>query len=210
MDLVKVLKEAFDQLIKDILPLVVAGLIVVLLSVITLGVLGGPLSAGLLRMILLRLRGGPAPEVADVFYFERFGSYVLAFYALVILVAIGTMLLIVPGLYLATIWIYVLPLMVDRGLNLSDALSESKRMVQDGGLGTHFGLVVILALLGAALNTLTKGIGSLLITPFAAIAVLLAYRIHGEGVAIGEGGDPASAPGDSAHGDESDNPGDRG
>lgn len=177
MDVLKVMKEGLDLLIKDILVLVVAGLAWAVLTVITLGVLGGPLTAGLFRMILLRMREDRTPEFADIFYFERFGRYVVAFYVLTILVGLASLLLVVPGLYLATIWIYVFALMVDRDLSLSQAMSESKALVERGGLGQHFGLVVLLSLVGAVLSSLTKGLGSLVGTPFSVICVLLAYRI---------------------------------
>ena len=105
MDIKSVLKQAFDLLLKDVLPLIVAAFIAGLLTTLTLGILGGPLFAGLLRMLMRRVRDNHTPQIGDVFYFERFGSFVAAFYAVAILTAIGFALLVVPGLYLATIWV---------------------------------------------------------------------------------------------------------
>lgn len=172
----KILKKSFDILLRDILPLIVAGLICGVLSALTLGVLGGPLVAGLYRMVFFRLRDGRAPEISDVFYFERFGTFVLAFYGLGALVSIGFMLFIVPGLYLLTIWLYVFPLMVQRDMTLSDAMAESKAIVDRAGLGQQFALVLVLSLLGVALCTLTKGLGYLVFAPYAVIYTFVALE----------------------------------
>jgi len=177
VDVVKILKEGFDSFIKDVLPLVVATLLTLLLTAITLGVLGGPLLAGLYRMVLGRLQQDRTPEIGDVFYFERFGSFVLAFYALAILVSLGYMLLIVPGLYLSTIWFYVFPLMVAEELSLSEAMAESKRRVEEIGLGPHFGLVLILAVASAAAGTLTKSLGLFVTCPFTIACSAIAYTL---------------------------------
>lgn len=177
MDVMQVLKRGFELLIRDVLPLIVAALIVGGLTAVTLGVLGGPLLAGLYRMILLRIREDRVPQIGDVFYFEHFGNHVGAFYVLTILTSIGFVLLIVPGLYLATIWFYVFVLMVDREIGLSDALSQSKELVERVGLNAHFGVVLVLALLVTALGSFTRGLGTLVALPFYVACVIAAYEL---------------------------------
>jgi hypothetical protein len=177
MDVTEVFKRGFDLFIKDVLPLVVAALFLGVLTPLTLGILGGPLTAGLYRMVVRRVREDHTPQIGDVFYFERFGSFVGAFYVLTIAIAIGYFLLIIPGLYLSTIWFYVFPLMVDRGLGLTDAMGRSKALVDEIGIGPQFGLVLLLALVAVALSSVTRMIGSLAAAPFCIACAVVAYDI---------------------------------
>ena len=97
MEVTKVFQHGFVLLLKDFAALVVAGLIVGVLTIVTLGILGGPLTAGMIRMVLLRAREDRPPAIGDVFYFENVGRYVTAFYVLAILLTIAYMSLLVPG-----------------------------------------------------------------------------------------------------------------
>jgi uncharacterized membrane protein len=171
-----ILRRAFDSFIRDILPLIVAGFLVTLLSALTLGLLGGPLLAGLYRMVSRRMTEGRTPEIGDVFYFDRFLDFVLAFYALTILIAIGFMFFILPGLYLLTIWLFAFPLMVERGHRLGEAMAESKAISDRVGLAQQFATALLLALIGAALGSVTGGLGGLVFAPFSVCYVLVALR----------------------------------
>ena len=137
LDIGLALKQAARLFIKDLAPLLIAALIAGVLSVLTLGILAGPLFAGLYGMVIGRVRDGRQPEVGDVFSgLDRFWSYAGAALALVVLVALAS-ITIVGGFVLATIWLYVLPLMVDRGLSLGEAMKASKDMVVRAGFWEH-------------------------------------------------------------------------
>jgi len=174
--IIAILKRSFDALVRDILPLIIAGFFVSLLTGLTLGILGGPLLAGLYRMVSLRLREGREPQFSDVFYFDRFLEFLLAFYALVLLIALGFAFFILPGLFLATIWFYVFPLMVERDLGLGEAMRESKALADRVGLAQQFALTLVLLLIGGILSSLTDGLSSVFFTPFAAIYVITTLR----------------------------------
>ena len=175
LDVKQILKEGFDVFLNDVVPLVVAGLICVLLSTVTLGVLGGPLLAGMWRMLLMRQREGKTPEIGDVFYFERFGTFVGAFYAMAVLIGIGMALFAVPGIFLSTIWLYVFPVLLDGETRLTDAMLKSKAMVERSGLGPHFGLVLLLTLIVAVLVIPTNGFAAAICTPFPLACAAVAY-----------------------------------
>ncbi len=57
---------------------------------------------------------------------DQIGAFAVAFVILGVLIGIGYALFVIPGLILTTIWIYALPLVVDRGLGVGDAMSESR------------------------------------------------------------------------------------
>jgi len=125
MDIGKVFERGWKLFVKDVAPYVIGALILAALSVVTIGILYGPLSAGLYVMAVRRVRQNRTAEIGDVFWgLGHFWRYFGAALLLLILIGIGFVFLIVPGLLLATIWIYVFPVMVDRDMGVFDAMAE--------------------------------------------------------------------------------------
>ena len=166
-------KGGWKTFTADIVPLLVGGLIAGVLSVVTLGILAGPLVAGLYSMIVGRIRDGRRAEIGDVFScMDRFWSFFAA--ALVLFVLIGlASLTIVGGVLLATIWMYVLPLMVDRKLDLYDAMAASYHLVVDNGFWEHLALAIVLI----ALNAVADGPLAILSVPFTLATIGAAYFV---------------------------------
>jgi uncharacterized membrane protein YvlD (DUF360 family) len=160
-------KKGWDAFTADIVPFLVGSLIAGLLTIITLGILGGPLVAGLYNMAISRIRDGRRAEIGDVFScFDRFWAYLWAAIVLVVLIGLAS-LTIVGGVLLATIWIYVFPFMVDRRMGLTDAMSASYHRVMDNGFWEHLALIVLFA----AISAVTNGWVGFIVTPFT-IAVI--------------------------------------
>ena len=171
LDVGRVIKQAWRLFVKDLGPLLIAGLIAVALSVLTLGVLAGPLTAGLYGMSAGRVREGRQPEVGQVFdELDRFWSFFGAALVLVVLIGLA-MLTIVGGFLLATIWLYVFPLMVDRGMSLGEAMKTSKDMVLENGFWEHLALVLILAVIASIAN----GALAIIATPFVVVTIAASY-----------------------------------
>jgi hypothetical protein len=173
LDLGLALKRGWQLFVKDLGPLIVGSLIACLLTVVTLGILGGPLFAGLVGMVVGRVRDGRQARVGDVFAgFDRFWSYFFAALVLTLLIGIAS-ITIVGGLFLATIWFYVFPFMVDRGMSFGDALTASKELVFRRGFWEHLALVLIVI----AVSTLTDGIVGLVATPLLIAGGVAAYYV---------------------------------
>jgi hypothetical protein len=171
LDLGRALVRAWHFFVKDIGPLIIAGLIAGVLSVISLGILAGPLAAGLYGMVAARISEGRQPEVGDVFGgMDRFWSYFGAALVLAIVVGIAW-ITIIGGVLLTTIWLYVFPLMVERRIGLWEAMGESKDLVVRSGFWEHLALVVILAVIASVAN----GLLALLSVPFTVVVVAVAY-----------------------------------
>ena len=144
IDIGHAFKQAARLFVKDLAPLIIAALIAGALGVLTLGILAGPLFAGLYGMVIGKVRDGRRPEVGDVFSgLERFWSFARAALVLVVLVALAS-ITIVGGFLPATIWLYVFPLMVDRGLGFGEAAKQSKELVLKAGFWEHLALVLVL------------------------------------------------------------------
>ena len=181
LDIGRALRQAARLFVKDLGPLIVAGLIACALSVLTLGILAGPLLAGLYGMVIHRVRDGRRPEVGDVFAgLDRFWSYLGAAFVLVLLVGLAS-ITVVGGFALATIWLYVFPLMVDRGMSFGEALKASREMVMRGGFWEHLALVVVLFVVASVAN----GALAIIAAPFIVVAVTAAYLLtDGHGAAL--------------------------
>ena len=164
-------KKGWHAFTSDIVPFLVGALIAGILSVITLGILAGPLTAGLYNMAVRRLRDGRRAEIGDVFScFDRFWSYLWAAIVLVVLIGLAS-LTIVGGVLLATIWIYVFPFMVDRRMGLGEAMSASYHRVVDNGFWEHLALIVIFVAISAVAN----GWVGIITTPFTIAVIVGAY-----------------------------------
>ena len=168
-------KGGWNAFAADIVPLIVGGLIACLLSIITLGILAGPLAAGLYSMVVGRIRDGRPARIGDVFScMDRFWGFLWAAIVLVVLIALAS-LTIVGGVLLATIWLYVFPFMVDRKMGLTDAMAASYHQVVDNGFWEHLVLLVIVFAIGAVAN----GWIGLLTTPFTIALIVAAYFVSG-------------------------------
>jgi hypothetical protein len=194
VDISRVLKNGWELFAKDIGPLLVGYLIAGILSVLTLLILAGPLAGGLFKMVVRRVREGRTAEIGDVFdCMDQFGTLFLAVVVLSVSIGVGLIFLIVPGIYLATIWIYVIPLIVDKKIGLAEAMSRSKELVMAKNIGTHFAMLLLIGIGSAVLSGVTGGAGSLLVGPLTiAIIGAMYFIVQGESdklaVAVANGG----------------------
>jgi len=173
LDIGLVFKRGWRLFVKDIGPLIIGALIVAVLSLVTLGILAGPLTAGLYGMVVKRVRDGQQPEVGDVFgQMSRFWSFFAAALVLGLLIGLAS-LTIIGGILLATIWLYVFPLMVDRGLGLGEAMRTSYEMVAQAGFWEHLALVIVFAVIASLAN----GALAILATPFLVAAIAAGYYV---------------------------------
>ena len=122
----------------------------------------------------------------------RLGSIFVAGILAAIAIAIGFVLLIVPGLFLLTIWCLIVPVIVLEGVSAGDSFSRSRELVRGNGWNV-FGLIVLMFLilivaslvLALVLGWLPGWLGAYirsvvtntLIVPFVAIAFTVAYFV---------------------------------
>ena len=124
------------------------------------------------------------------------GSVALASILAGIAIVIGLILVIVPGLYLITIWAVIVPVIVIEGVGPLDSFGRSHQLVRGRGWHVFWTLVLVyvillvvnlvLGLIFSALpHVLGTGLSSVisgtLIAPFLALVVTLVYyRLAGE------------------------------
>jgi hypothetical protein len=186
LDVEKVMKQAWDLFTKEIVPLLVGSIIAAILSTVSLFILAPVLHAGLYKMLIRRVREGRPAEIGDVFScFDQFGTLFVTGLVVVLAVSVGLVLCVIPGLFLALVWMYSTPLIIDKKMGMGDALGKSWNMVM-GQFGQHVVMFLIALVVLGVLNL--TGIGSLFTAP-AVVAITIAMYFTLEGV--GAAGQPA-------------------
>lgn len=151
----------------------VAGLIVIALSLLTLGVLFGPLSVGQIRMIEKQQRG-ETPRIEDVFAgFSSFGPAFLASLILFLAVLVGALFLVLPGVFVGLAWGFAIWFVALEGATVSEALSGSWQLLKNHTVS----VIVIFVLLGAV-NAVASSVvlATLLTAPLSMIFCTLAFQ----------------------------------
>ena len=173
LDIGRLLKESWDYLFKKPIEHIGAAFLVGVLSLVTLGILSGPLTVGYIRMIERQRRGEPI-AIGQVFEgFEVFGSSFVTVLAYAVGVALASLLLIIPGLFLLVAWGFALWFVALEGYGASEALGASWQLLK-----SHAGSVVVLLLLAIVINALGSSVllATLLTAPFGMIFMTLGFR----------------------------------
>jgi hypothetical protein len=161
--------SAIAEGLKDSAP-ALSGLFRIASSVISLIV-----GVGVTR-ISLRLHDGGTATVRDLFTVEGplLWRYFLASLLYALIVAVGTILLVIPGIIFAVRYVFYGYAVVDRGALPMESMRQSAEATKGvWGNVSLFGLVLILLnILGAIL----LGVGLLLTAPTSAIAAAWVYR----------------------------------
>lgn len=134
----------------------------------------GPLMAGF-DIVCLRLVAGRPVEFGNLFDgFKAFVPLMLLGIVKVALIGLGSVLFVLPGIYLGLAFTWAYLIAIDRGEEFWPALMASMRAVNGSFLSTFVflfvvGLVAMLGLVGC-------GLGLLVTVPLAQLAIAVAYK----------------------------------
>lgn len=174
MDIVKAFTDAWNIYVKNFFTILLTTLVVMFLGVITLGILYLPLLVGL-QMMFVKAKRGESITLSDVFApVKRFFAIFFGSIWIGILVAIGLILLIVPGLIWASWWMFALLFIVDKNMGIGAGMRASKEMVRKNNLWMHL-LLLVLAAIVSNLGSYVFWVGILLTMPLGWGAVACAY-----------------------------------
>ena len=125
-------------------------------------------------IVSAKLLHGKTPEFRDFFAgFQYFLPLLLLSLVAGVFIGIGTLLLIIPGLYLIVAYMFASYLVVDRGLDFWPAMELSRRTVNPRWFG-YFAFALLLVLLNLA-GAVALGVGLLVTIPLSFCAVTAAY-----------------------------------
>jgi uncharacterized membrane protein len=159
--------------------LLINTLLLFIVSIGSLGIMMPVATAGYTHSLLLALRQQKKPVAADLFSFMNLFFPLFGFSILIgIVLFLGIVTLILPGLIIGGLLtffcMYMLPLMTDQNLGITEAIRESSRMAMEEPVTEH--LVVVALYIGLISLGSSVWIGGLLTQPFATLFVLSVFE----------------------------------
>ena len=152
--------RSFEMYTKDIVNWIIIGLV----GTLALGVGGW----GGFQNCALKAARGEKPEISDVLMpFSRFGDFFIP----LLMIMGGMMLCFLPGVYLALIWFFMYPIMIDKGVGWQDATKMSKEVA-----GQNLVMTFVLGIVAGILGQVGGVIGLPFLTaPLTGIFAVMAY-----------------------------------
>jgi hypothetical protein len=137
MDFQGYLKNTYETVRRLPLFFILGGFVAQLLTLLSLSLLAGPFMGAYMATMILYQREGKEPRLNDLVPDLQATKQLFSFVFLLLIIMIGFMLLILPGIVFATWWMYTLPLMVDKKMKLGEAMRASLLMVNEKGFFMH-------------------------------------------------------------------------
>jgi hypothetical protein len=178
MDFKRHFERTWKITLEFIAPLILMTVVMALACLVTLGILTPVLMAGYFQSILLMLRERRVPKIQDLFSRMNLFFPLLGFSVVVLLAMfIGFIFLVLPGILVALaasyLCLYMLPLMTDKGLTLTEAVKESYRMTIRGNVGDQ--VVVFILFIGISALGGSVFIAWLFTQPLASVFLMSVY-----------------------------------
>ena len=140
--------------------MIIFGIIAYAVLMFVVQVVGMTFYGGMFEMVIGAYRGSRGVQFGDLFSgFRKFGAY--AVFALVmfgvsfglnivnVVPFVGWIVSFVVSIWIAVIWLYVLPLIADQGIGFGEAASRSNQMVKSAGWWWTLGMVILLGIAAA-------------------------------------------------------------
>ena len=125
-------------------------------------------------IVSAKLLQGQPPEFRDFFAgFQYFLPLLLLSLVAGLFIGLGTILLIIPGVYLAVAYLFASYLVIDRGLDFWPAMELSRHTVHPRWFG-YFAFVLLVVLLNLA-GAMALGVGLLVTIPVSFCTVTVVY-----------------------------------
>jgi hypothetical protein len=133
-----------------------------------------PFTMGLQMMCVRRALGQPISFSTAFSYFPRAGTALAGAFLVLLVTGLGTLALIIPGIYLVIAYDLVTQLICDQNLSASDAMETSRKAITHRWWGV-FGLGLVVALL-TGLSALGLLIPLIWTLPWSMMTTAVLYR----------------------------------
>jgi len=122
----------------------------------------------------MRHAEGKSISVGSIFsYFNRMPSVFLCYLFMTILVILGTVLLIIPGIYLMIAYMFAMPLVVEKNMSAWQALETSRKVLTRKWF-PMLGLLILVGIVNM-LAMLTLGIALIWTIPWSVLTMSMVY-----------------------------------
>ena len=170
-----ILQRAFEMFRKAPAGFIIAGIVFLLAysNPVTSLLLGGPLIAGFYIACAL-LKKGKDVDTGD--FFRGFGKFLPLFLVHLLtslIIALGFILLVIPGIYFTTVYFFAHAFVWFYDVPVSEALRHSHRTVT-GNFWQIFLILLVVGLLNL-LGAMAFGVGLLLTVPFGFCVIFAAF-----------------------------------
>jgi uncharacterized membrane protein len=169
--LIAVLIPVVVQIVLSIIGRAVNSTPVLILFEIVSIALGAAAGIGIYRVALQITAGEPA-DIGKAFAYDRWGEWIIFSIIFGLMVGIGLLLCIVPGLLVLAFFGLAPFFFLDQRMSLGEALTASRMAVQTKGLALPILLCIVVGFLGIILCF----VGVLITEPIAYVAVAFLYR----------------------------------
>lgn len=133
-----------------------------------------PVAMGLFAISLDRVAGGEVSNDRLFLFFPQATRLLVTTVLMTLLIFVGYVLLVIPGLYLSVAYLFVLPLLVQRELGMLDALEVSRKAITHRWF-TVLGILLALALINV-IGAIPLGIGLIWTIPWTMLAMGVMYQ----------------------------------
>jgi uncharacterized membrane protein len=126
-------------------------------------------------IVAFSIAKGRSPSFGD--FFKGFNSFLqifLVYLVTAILTAVGFVLVIIPGIYLAVSYMFAMPLVVEKHMSFWEAMEGSRQLITKNWLA-FFGLAILLVLINIA-GLIPCGLGLLITAPWTMCIIVAAYE----------------------------------
>jgi hypothetical protein len=141
---------------------------VVLMAVVT------PLMAGLLMLGVKRAVGAPLAATSIFSYYGKIVPLLITSILSTVLILVGFLLLIIPGIYLSIAYYLAVPLVVEKNLSPWEAMEASRKAIGKRWFAV-FGMMIVITLINFV-GMIPLGIGLIWTVPMSLIAMGILYR----------------------------------
>jgi len=155
--------------------IIASGFCIPYLGILIALIVGGPMMGGLYSLYLKKIRGQPA-VFGDAFlgFSTYFVPLMLAKLVSGLLTGLGFVFCILPGIYLAVCWVFVLPLVMDKKIDFWPAMELSRKVVTKHWW-LMFGFLIVCALMVVA-GILACCVGVFVTSAIAQAALMYTYE----------------------------------
>ncbi len=151
------------------------GVMVAAIAALVIGIVAGIcIKMGTIVFLLKAHDNVESAQISDLWAPHPFWKYVITGIATGVIVLVGLILLIVPGIIWALRFMFASYIVMDKGMNAQGALKESWRMTK-GSTWKLLGLVLVIAGLNIV-GALCLIVGLLVSIPVSSLAFIRAYR----------------------------------
>ncbi|MDH5765270.1 MAG: DUF975 family protein, partial [Gammaproteobacteria bacterium] len=133
-----------------------------------------PLAMGLFILGLRRSLGAPIEATSIFGYYNKAFSLLLTIILMYIMLIIGYVLLVLPGIYLSVAYMLAMPLVVEKGLSPWQALEASRKAITKRWFSV-FGFFIVLVII-MVISMIPLGLGLIWTGPMMMIAYGIMYR----------------------------------